>query len=360
MTELKYSYENLQKFCNENSIELCKDYSHEIVRRETKIEGKCNNDGCDGVFNKSFRELLENRGYFCKPCFNKIIVNKRKNTCIEKYGVENAVKTDVVKNKMKITNLQKYGVEYSFQSEKVKDKIKETLIERYGVDNPNKNTEIRDKGKQTCLERYGVEHILQNEQYKEKYKKIIMEKYGVKYISQNEDIKKKKIETSLKRYGVEYPIQNEYVKKKRIETSLKKYGVEYPIQHPEVLDKNIKSCYKTKQYIFSSGRIEYIQGYEHFALDELINNEYINENDIIIGAKNVPSIWYFDNNGKNHRHFVDIFIPTQNRCIEVKSIWTAEKNKHNIYLKQQAAKDLGYKYEIWVYNEKKEKISCYD
>jgi hypothetical protein len=151
MTELKYSYENLQKFCNENSIELCKDYSHEIVRRETKIEGKCNNDGCDGVFNKSFRELLENRGYFCKPCFNKIIVNKRKNTCIEKYGVENAVKTDVVKNKMKITNLQKYGVEYSFQSEKVKDKIKETLIERYGVDNPNKNTEIRDKGKQIVL-----------------------------------------------------------------------------------------------------------------------------------------------------------------------------------------------------------------
>jgi len=59
---------------------------------------------------------------------------------------------------------------------------------------------------------------------------------------------------------------------------------------------------------------------------------------------------------KKHRHYVDIFIPSQNKCIEVKSTWTAEKKKDNIYLKQQAAKELGYKYEIWVYNRKFEKV----
>ena len=42
MTELKYSYNSLQKFCEENGIELCKDYSHENVTQKTKIEGKCN------------------------------------------------------------------------------------------------------------------------------------------------------------------------------------------------------------------------------------------------------------------------------------------------------------------------------
>jgi hypothetical protein len=360
MKELKYSYESLQKFCNENSIELCRDYSHEIVRRETKIEGKCKTGDCDGVFNKSLRELLENKGYFCKPFFNKISSNKRKKSCLEKYGVENAVNSDIVQTKMKETNLKKYGVEYSFQSEQVKDKIKETCIERYGVENASQNRDVRNKYTKTCLEKYGVEHVSQGDDYKQKYKSTILKKYGVKHISQNEDIKKKKIETSLKHYGVKYPIQHEDIKQKRIETSLKKYGVKYPIQHPEVLDKNIKSNYKTKQYIFSSGRIEHIQGYEHFALDQLINEEFINENDIIVGCKNVPTIWYIGNDGKNHRHYVDIFIPTQNRCIEVKSTWTAEKNKHNIYLKQQAAKDLGYNYEIWVYNEKEEKISCYN
>jgi hypothetical protein len=83
------------------------------------------------------------------------------------------------------------------------------------------------------------------------------------------------------------------------------------------------------------------------------------ENNIIMGASKVPTIWYFGNDNKNHRHYVDIFIPTQNRCIEVKSIWTANKNENNIFLKQQAGKELGYNYEIWIYNEKGERINCY-
>jgi hypothetical protein len=71
-------------------------------------------------------------------------------------------------------------------------------------------------------------------------------------------------------------------------------------------------------------------------------------------CKNVPQIWYDDEQCKKHRHYVDIFIPSQNRCIEVKSTWTAEKKKDNIYLKQNAAKELGYQYEIWIFNAKKE------
>ena len=47
----------------------------------------------------------------------------------------------------------------------------------------------------------------------------------------------------------------------------------------------------------------------------------------------------------------------QNYCIEVKSTWTYTKQIDIVLLKQKA---LGYKYEIWVYNNKKEKINCYD
>ena len=85
----------------------------------------------------------------------------------------------------------------------------------------------------------------------------------------------------------------------------------------------------------------------------------IDENEIVTGCKNVPTIWYNDLEGKKHRHYVDIFIPFQNKCIEVKSTWTAEKNKDCIFLKQNAAKELGYEYEIWVYDAKGEKIECY-
>jgi 5'(3')-deoxyribonucleotidase len=119
------------------------------------------------------------------------------------------------------------------------------------------------------------------------------------------------------------------------------------------------NSYKLKEYILPSGNTIKCQGYEPFALDELIQNENIFENDIVTGTKNVPTIWYNDLNGKKHRHYVDIFIPSQNKCIEVKSTWTAHKNIDCIFLKQNAAKKLGYDYEIWIYNAKGEKIECY-
>jgi hypothetical protein len=46
------------------------------------------------------------------------------------------------------------------------------------------------------------------------------------------------------------------------------------------------------------------QGYENFAFDELFA-EGFTEKDIITSKKNVPEIWY-TNNDKNHRYFVDI------------------------------------------------------
>ena len=50
---------------------------------------------------------------------------------------------------------------------------------------------------------------------------------------------------------------------------------------------------------------------------------------------------------------------TENLCIEVKSIWTATKKQDCIFLKQQSAKELGYRYEIWVYRENGECIETY-
>jgi hypothetical protein len=118
------------------------------------------------------------------------------------------------------------------------------------------------------------------------------------------------------------------------------------------MEKASKNAYKLKQYKFPSGKIVKVQGTEPIALDYLINDDLIDENDIQVGVKNVPTIWYFDEGGKKHRHYVDIFIPSKNLCIECKSTWTFNKKEDNIFLKQNAAKELGYNYEIWVYDGK--------
>jgi hypothetical protein len=249
-----------------------------------------------------------------------------------KYGAfcKNCTKINQQIN-VKKTNLKKYGVENLFQSKEIKEKIKLTNLEKYGVENPTYSKEIREQTKKKCLEKYGVEHTCKL----------------------NHVIEKRK-EANLNKYNSEYPFQSKIYQEIFKTKCLEKYGVENPQQVPEIAEKAAKNSYRKKTYILPSGKELICQGYEPFALDKLIKEENILENDIVTGCKNVPQIWYEDETGKKHRHYVDIFIPSQNRCIEVKSTWTAEKKKDNIYLKQSAAKELGYNYEIWVYNAKKQ------
>jgi len=357
MKLLKYSYESLQKFCNENSIELCRDYSQEIVKRETKIEGKCKNEDCNELFNKVFRELKQNMTPYCIKCtFNKAL-EKRKQTSLKKYGVEYPLQNIQIKEKAKNTLFLNYGVEYPSHSKEIRDKFKNTCLKNWGFIHPSQSDIIKNKKIETCLKNSGYNYPMQNQETKEKSKQTLLEHYGVENPSQSLDIKCKIKERNLKKWGVEYTLQHEIVKQKGIETSLIKYGVKNPMQNPLICEKAC-SGYKTKYYTFPSGKIIKYQGYENLALDELLKT--ISENDIFNSKSDVPSVWYKTDDGKEHRHYVDIFIPTQNRCIEVKSTWTIKYTTSNIFLKQKAAKELGYKYEIWVYNKKGEKINCYD
>jgi len=376
---VRYDYNYLQKYCKENGIELLKDYSTEKVNRDTIIEAKCLIENCNDSCNKDFRNFVKN-GSNCKK--HSLINRNLKvmQTCLERYGCDHPAKSQQSKEKSKKTCLEKYGCEYSLQAKEVKDKSKQTNLEKYGSENPNQNIEIRKKTKSTCLKKYGCEYALQSKEVKDKSKQTCFTHFGVEHNSQNEEIKKQKIETCLKNFGVEYSqqskevndkskqtclykfgseysFQSEKVKDKIKKTNLSKYGVEYPLQNAIIAQKNSSNSYRSKEYKFPSGKTVKIQGYEHFAIDELLQN--IDETDIISGATNVPLISYIDKNGKEHTHFVDIFIPFQQKCIEVKSPWTLGKKTDNIFIKQTAGKALGYEYEIWVYNSKGEKVECY-
>ena len=357
MTELKYSYISLRKFCDENSIELCRDYSQEIVRRETIIEGKCKTDGCDELFNKAFRELNQNMTPYCVKCTYDKALEKRKQTSLKKYGVEHALQNTKIREKAKTTLFLNYGVEHPSQSKEIQYKIKQTCFKKFGVTHPSQSDVIKNKKIETCYKNSGFNHPMQNQITQEKSKQTSLKHYGVEYPSQSKEIRDKIMKTSLKNWGVEYTLQNEIIKQKGVDTSLRKYGVKNPIQNPLICEKACNG-YKTKYYNLPSGKVIKYQGYENLALDELLKT--ISENDIYNSKSDVPSIWYKTDDGIKHRHYVDIFIPTQHLCIEVKSTWTIKFTKSNIFLKQNAAKELGYKYEIWVYNEKKEKINCYD
>lgn len=112
----------------------------------------------------------------------------------------------------------------------------------------------------------------------------------------------------------------------------------------------LENAYNRKEYTLPSGKQIYLQGYENFMLDYLLSVEKIYEDDIITKRKDVPEIWINDKNGKRRRHYVDFYIKSQNRCIEVKSTFTNQE-KNNVFEKQKAGKDLGLNYEIWIFDK---------
>ena len=91
---------------------------------------------------------------------------KRKNTVLNKYGVDNVSKSDIVKKRQEETNIVRYGTKSSFQNDEVKNKWKNTIKEKYGVDHIFKLDSIKEKSIKTSIEKYGTKHFVQSEDYK--------------------------------------------------------------------------------------------------------------------------------------------------------------------------------------------------
>lgn len=334
----KHSRDDLEKYCNDNNIELSEDYSDAILKDCTIIKGKCITKDCDGEFSKELQYLLR-LGAYCRVCAKNNAKEKTANT-----------------------NIKKFGHKFVFHNKEIKAKMDKTNIEKYGSTSPMQNKNIKAKRDETNIERYGSKSVFQNEKIKEKKYNTNMKKYGVKHVMQNEDIKAAAINTSIKRYGTKFPNQNNEVRKKIENTVMQRYGVTHIMHNAEIAEKAGKAgknAFKPKEYTLPSGEVIKVQGYEPFALDKLINDEEVNEEDLITDRTKVPEIWY-NYDGDRHRYYTDIFIESQNRCIEVKSTYTFNIEKERIFCKHEAVKNAGFKSEIWVFDKKGNIVESYD
>lgn len=369
--------------------------SYDKLNRDTSITFICN---CGIEYSKKFRYINE-VGAKCNNCTDKDKITKRKRTNLILYGVEHSIQNKIIQEKVKNTMINRFGVEHAKQSQEIKEKTKKTMIERFGVEHALQNIIIKEKFKKTNLEKFGVENVSQLYEIREKVKKTNLEKfgtecgllnpiikektkktmlkkynvliplknekikqqikytnfirYGVEHALQSEEIKKKAINTCLTKYGTEYASQSTKIKNKYKETCLKRYGVEHISQCQEIQEIIQKNGKKFKQYTFPSGTIRKVQGYEPFALNELIKT--YQEDDILTDRKDIPRIQYYINDKKRY-YFPDIYIKSINKIIEVKSTWTYKSKTDNIQEKEKATKEAGYDYEIWIYDSKGNKL----
>jgi hypothetical protein len=108
--------------------------------------------------------------HWCKSCaFKKSTqtpqaIEKRKQTCLKKFGFVNAFQSPKTKRTVK----ERFGVDNVFQHESVKEKIKQTTFAHYGVTCSLQSPVVYEKKRQTMIERYGVEFALQSDAIKKK------------------------------------------------------------------------------------------------------------------------------------------------------------------------------------------------
>jgi len=325
--KIQYNKQLLEKLCLRD--ECIVDFTTiEKYNRNIKVNFICK---CGNTHNKTFR-VINNFGGFCKICTKSKRKEKVKQTCIERYGVENPMQNPEIRDKIKQTCFNNFGVEHPAQSQEVKDKMNITCIERYGVAHPSQLQYFKDKSRQTCFNNFGVEHP-----------------------AQSQEVKDKSRQTCIERYGVAHPLQSQEIKDKVKQTCIKKYGVENLSQNPEIFEKALKNSYNIKEFTFPCSNIIQVQGYEPFLLDILVKEGYIFE-DIIVKRTSVQEIWYEKNNKKS-RYFCDIYIPKTNTIYEVKSNWTYKNNIEVNLLKKQACIDAGYNFELWIFDAKGNRIN---
>jgi hypothetical protein len=353
---------------NELEIKLVKEFDEPEPKLDKKslIEGYCKTigcktDNCDNSFTKTFQTIVEKGGAYCNVCCEENRRNKITETCKSKSKWTFKMLED-----LNITLLQDYSKQNLTDRTIIKGICKNedcinTFEKGFRVLLMNggpyctlcTNINLRKKMEATSIERYGVENPFQSVVVKGKITKTNLEKYGVVKASQLKEVQDKMKKTCVEKYGTEWAAQAEEVKDKMKTTFLERYGVEYPLQVKEIHERQQKSGYTFKDYTLPSGKIIRVQGYEPLALDILL--ETITEEELLTGYKNVPIIWY-EMNGNKHRYFTDIFIPSQNKCIEVKSDFTFYKEMEQNLLKQEATKLLGFECEIWIFNSNRKLI----
>lgn len=143
----------------------------------------------------------------------------------------------------------------------------------------------------------------------------------------SETVKHKKEKASLDIFGVSHHFSSSETKTKIKNTFIKNYGVEHNMQDETVFLKNMKSQYRLKQFKLPSGKIINIMGYEPQAIGWLLKNGY-SEDDLMFSS--IKTVKY-EFEGKNHFYRADLFMPSTNTLIEVKSTWTlkADLEKNN-------------------------------
>jgi hypothetical protein len=148
-------------------------------------------------------------------------------------------------------------------------------------------------------------------------------------------------------YGTDYYVTSEHYRQKMRD----EYGVESPMQCPELFRKAQSTSFHRRPYVSHDGHTFMVLGYEGIAIDDILKQEgiktfYAGEDDCI------PTFQYIGGDNKFHYYYPDIFIPTENRVIEIKSVYTYNRDPEKTLNKAICVSE-DYLFELRLYDHHK-------
>lgn len=332
----RWTTQEVRDFMEDRNCTLLSEHK-EFILNNTEITYTC-------VCNNEHTSIWKmfKRGARCKVCTKETI----RETCLRIYGVDNPSKSEVVKKRIVRTMRKRYGVDYAMQYEEFAKKSVETNKRNHdGIFNLN-DPDLRADAAFAYIEKYGS-HFGTVKEHQEKSKEKCRENLGVDYPFQSNKIHEKIKKGNLEKYGNEVFIISDEGKKLMME----KYGVEHATQNPEILSKALYTAYASKDFICPSGKVCRVQGYEPFALRDLLADG-VDEDDIITGCSKVPTVSYtFE--GKERVYFPDIYVKSRDLVIEVKSVYTYQRELEKNNAKFDACALL-HNFQLWIYDSKGE------
>jgi len=132
-----------------------------------------------------------------------------------------------------------------------REKAKETCIEKYGVDNPMQDSSIKEKAKETCIEKYGVDNASKDPKIIEKIAESHFRKYGVRNVFQRRDIMEEAYERAFG-VGITNPQQVPEISEKTAKTRAERYDLQGAVPREKLIETNLRK-YNAEQF-FSSDR----------------------------------------------------------------------------------------------------------
>lgn len=194
--KFKNEHKNRRFCCHEHYAQsLKKDHSKVEIRRNCELCGK------EFVVKLRKNGSYSSAKYCSEECAIKGGQVKQKETVMEKYGVEYAAQSEVIKEKSRKTNLERYGVENTFAVEEFKEKSKKTNLKKFGTEYALGAKEIREKIADTCMKKYGKPYVVLTE--KQKAENV------QKWHEKDEQRVKKTKETNMKKYDAEFFMQSQ-------------------------------------------------------------------------------------------------------------------------------------------------------